>query len=97
MKNKRLKENSLFSIVNISVKKPISENRLAAIIRSGLFKAKYCAHIFSFFTDVPLNIILAFIRKHRLSPAKVARYYEKNVKKFYRNAAFEDYLKYAAR
>ncbi|MFH1386150.1 MAG: hypothetical protein ABIH50_00575 [bacterium] len=89
------KDNSLFSIINISVKKPISEETAAALIRSGLLKAEYYAHIFAFFTELPLSTILSFIKKHKLTALQTLNYYKKNVRKYYRNLMFEEYFKYA--
>ncbi|PIS28910.1 hypothetical protein COT42_06650 [Candidatus Saganbacteria bacterium CG08_land_8_20_14_0_20_45_16] len=88
-------DKSLFSIVNISVQKPISENTFAAIIRSGLFKMKYCAQIFAFFTELPLAVILTFIKRHKLKFSMINKYYNKNIKKYYQNQQLEEYFKYA--
>lgn len=88
-------KDSLFSIVNISVKDPISEKAFASIIRSGILKMKNCAQIFSFFTELPVRTILDFIKRHKLAVPKINAYYNKNVKRYYRNSELEEYLKYA--
>jgi hypothetical protein len=81
--------------VNVSVKNPVKENVFAVIIRSGTLKMKYCAQIFAFFTELPMRTILAFVKKHKLTASQMLCFYEKNVKKYYRNPALEDYFKYA--
>jgi len=82
-------------MVNISVKKPISEKFFATIIRSGILNRKYYAQIFAFFTELPIVSIVSFINKYNLSEIKLLKYYRNNVKKYYRNYALEEYLKYA--
>ena len=89
------KNNSLFSLVNVSVKKPISEKRFASLIRQGLLRVNNYAQIFAFFTELPVNAILNFIKKNKLKASRVFNYYNKNVKRHYRNPAFEEYFKYA--
>ena len=89
------RDKSLFSIVNISVKQPISERALATIIRSGLLKIKYCVQIYAFFTELPIKTILDFIKKHKLGGRQLLHYYNKNVKKYYCNPLLEEYFRYA--
>ena len=89
------KRGSLFSLVNVSVKDPISEKTAASLIRRGALKAKYYAHMFAFFTELPLNAILDFVKRNKLRSSRVLDYYNKNVKRYYRNPAFEEHFKYA--
>lgn len=76
--------------VNISLKYSVTEKKLSEIIKSGKTDEKYLAHIFAFFTDVPVPDILAFIKKYGISLSLIKKYYFKHVKKFYPNAELEN-------
>lgn len=76
--------------VNISLKYPVTENKLAAIIKSGETEEKYLAHIFALFADVPVSDLLAFAGKYDISLQVIKKYYLKHVKKYYPNHELEE-------
>lgn len=76
--------------INISLKYPVTEKKLSEIIKSGKTEEKYLAHIFAFFTDVPVPDILVFIKKYGISLSLIKKYYVKHVKKFYPNTELEN-------
>ncbi len=80
--------------VNISFKYPISEEKLCALIKTGKIEAKYAAHMFAFFTDVPVPDIVNFVKKFSIPMSALQQYYKKYVKPFYPNKTLEEVFVY---
>ena len=76
--------------VNISLKYPVTEKKLSALIKSGKTEEKYLSHIFALFADVPVPDILAFAEKFDIRLPVIKTYYLKHVKKYYPNHELEE-------
>ncbi len=78
--------------VSVSLKYPVTEKKLTAIINSGKTEDKYLPHIFALFTDVPVADLFFFVGKNHISLPVFKTYYQMHVKKFYPNHELEEAL-----
>lgn len=70
----------------------LKEEELARMLKNKVFDEKYIVQIFNFFTDVPLQDIMEFARRHQISDEILLEYYETYVKEFYPNPELEEVL-----
>lgn len=85
---------SIISTVNASFNIPITEDELVELIKKKKFNKKWSAHIFAFFSDVPVQDIVKFAIKHRIPLEDIKKYYEQHVKNYYPNKELEDIFVY---
>jgi hypothetical protein len=78
--------------INAQTKDYLREEDLARLLENGVFDEEYTVQIFNFFTDVPLQDIVRFAKKHRISDEVLLRYYETFVKGLYPNPELEEML-----
>lgn len=82
------------STVNRCFRESLPYEKLAQIIKSGRAVKRWQGHLAVFFTEVAVCEILRFAREHGISRGELKRYYERHIKKLYRNQELEDALKY---
>lgn len=83
---------TVLTTVNINVKTPITEETLVSLIKNMEFDDKWIAHIFNFFTDVPLPDFVFFCKIHSIDMKKIKAYYDKYVSAYYSNKSLEEFL-----
>ncbi|GFN23691.1 hypothetical protein TAMC210_20080 [Thermanaeromonas sp. C210] len=80
--------------INAQTADYLPEEKLARMLKNMEFSEKYMAHVFNFFTDVPLQDIVKFITRHNIPEATLLKYYQAYVQAFYRNRELEEMLEY---
>jgi|Deesub1362A_J573_1020465.scaffolds.fasta_scaffold06031_5 hypothetical protein len=83
---------TVYTTVNASFRHAISEERLAEILKKGLFPEEFREHLYVFFTEVPISAIYSFMKEYQLSHEELLDYYKKYIKHLYTNKELEEML-----
>lgn len=84
----------IINTVNASFKINISEKILVKLIKEKKIEKKWSAHIYAFFSDVPVQDIVKFAIKYQIPLGVIKKYYEKYVKNYFPNKQLEDIFVY---
>lgn len=84
----------IINTVNSSFNVHINEKMLVKLIKKKKFEKKWSAHIFVFFSDVPVQDIVKFALKNKISLEEIKEYYEKYIKNYFPNKYLEDIFVY---
>ena len=80
------------TIVNAPLQRTLSEEDLAAILKSGRMDERYLAHLFNFFTDVPVSEMLRFARRFEIPLQTLKQFYIQYIREYYPNPELEEVL-----